>query len=226
MQTNRPAKIPPALRDLMPATAEGAQAPAARRDGSAFKQGVVVLLIGLGIMWAMELLDFLTPGIDFDQWGIHPRSVSGLFGILLAPILHGGLGHLISNSIPFVILGGLVMLRGGVKQWAVVTAFSAIVGGLLVWLLADIFSSGSVGSVHIGASGVIFGYFGFLVARGIFERSLAGILIAVVVVFLYGGFIWGVLPSNPHISWEGHLFGAASGVGLAFMTRPRKEKKA
>lgn len=219
MQKNPPRSIPPALRDLMPAADQGGKAPAKGGEkGAALKQGVIVLLVGLAIMWGMEVLDLILP-VDMDQWGIQPRSVGGLFGILLAPILHGGIGHLISNSIPFFILGGLVMLRGGVKQFALVTAVTTIVGGLCVWLVAG--SS----SVHIGASGVVFGYFGYLLARAIFERSLGGILIAVVVVMLYGGFIWGVLPTVPGVSWEGHLFGAASGAGLAYLTRPRREAK-
>jgi len=202
----------------MPAQDRGATPAKGDGKSSSLKQGVLVLLIGLAIMWGMEILDLILP-VDMDQWGIHPRSIGGLFGILLAPILHGGIGHLIANSIPFFVLGGLVMMRGGVKQFGIVTAVTAIVGGLCVWLVA-----GS-NSVHIGASGVVFGYFGYLVARAAFERSVMGILIAVVVIMLYGGFIWGVLPSAPGVSWEGHLFGAASGAGLAYLTRPRRDAK-
>ncbi|MFO0749086.1 MAG: rhomboid family intramembrane serine protease [Myxococcota bacterium] len=211
--------IPPGLRGLMPAETSAKTPAKGDSDKTTLKQGAMVLAVSLAVMWGMEILDLVLP-IDFDQWGIRPRTFGGLFGILLAPILHGGFGHLLANTLPFFILGFLVMLRGGVRQWTIVTAFTTIVGGLGVWLVA-----GS-NTVTIGASGVIFGYFGYLMARAIFERSLGAIIIAGGVGFLYGGLIWGVLPGMPGVSWQGHLFGALSGALWAYLSRPAKKAAA
>ncbi|WP_437337990.1 rhomboid family intramembrane serine protease [Sorangium sp. So ce296] len=161
--------------------------------------GVVALL------WAIEILDMAVFHGSLDALGIRPRTIPGLVGIALAPWLHGGFAHLIANTVPFVALGWLILLRKK-SDLALVTLLSALVGGLGVWLI------GSSSSVHIGASGVIFGYFGFLLLRGWFERSLLSIALSLVVGFVYGGMIWGVLPTRVGISWEGHLFGFLGGV--------------
>lgn len=166
------------------------------------------LLFGLlGIMWAVEILDLL-PFVQLDRYGIHPRSVSGLVGIVLAPFLHVGFGHLMVNSVPFVILGGTVLL-GGVRVFWRVTVFVTLAGGLGVWLFAGKFSN------HIGASGLIFGYLGFLLARGFFEKSPSWMLIAVAILIVYGGLLFGVLPLQTGVSWQGHLFGFLAGIGAA-----------
>jgi membrane associated rhomboid family serine protease len=150
--------------------------------------------------------------------------MGGLVGIALAPLLHGGFGHLIANTIPLITLGWLIMLRE-TRDLIAVTVLSALVSGLGVWLV------GASYSVHIGASGVIFGYFGFLLLRGYFERSLIAVLLSIVVAVLYGGMLWGVFPSGRLISWEGHLFGFLGGVLAArFMARrppaPRPARRA
>ncbi len=156
------------------------------------------------LMWAIEIVDTIVPVIDLQRHGIRPRSLEGLEGILFAPFLHGGWDHIIANSVPFLILGLLVMVRG-VGWFALITTIIAVVGGAATWILAR-------GANHIGASGVIFGYMGFLIAAGFFERSLKAVLIAGAVGFLYGGVLFsGVLPSDPGVSWEGHLFGAIGG---------------
>ena len=143
-------------------------------------------------------------GHQLNAWGIFPRSVHGLAGIPLAPFLHGSFGHVISNSIPFLVLGGLIAFRG--RQVLLRVSFIVIgVGGSAVWLLGR-------SAVHIGASGLVFGYFGYLVARGWYERKLGSILLAIVVIILYGGLILGVLPARGLVSWEAHLFGLIAGV--------------
>jgi membrane associated rhomboid family serine protease len=162
----------------------------------------------LVVMWVLEVLDTLL-GNSLDQYGIRPRDVDGLLGIAASPFLHGGFGHLVSNTIPFAVLGFLTMVHGMATWWRV-TLLTALLGGLLVWLV------GGAGSVHIGASGVIFGYFGFLLAMGLFERSAKAILIAVLVGLGYGGLIFGVLPAERGVSWEGHLFGFLSGCSVAW----------
>ena len=141
-----------------------------------------LLLLGLtGTMWALEILDLL-PFAHLDRFGIQPRSLSGLLGIVCAPFLHAGFGHLLANTLPFLVLGGIVLLGGSRIFWGV-TLLVTLMGGLAVWLFAPKFTN------HIGASGVIFGYLGFLMARGFFEGSVRWILIACAIFVLYGGLL-------------------------------------
>jgi membrane associated rhomboid family serine protease len=168
----------------------------------------------VAVAWVTEIVDFVVPGRWLDSWGIQPRSLSGLWGILFAPLLHGGLAHLIANTVPFLTLGFLVMLRG-LGTFVGVSLTIMVMGGLAVWLLAP------GNTIHIGASGLIFGYIGYLLARGYFERSFGSLAIAVLVALVYGGALWGVLPSDPRISWQGHLFGFLAGIATAGFMRSR-----
>lgn len=174
-----------------------------------------VMILGSFVLlaWGLELFDLFILGGGFpygrglrglNQYGILPRNLIGLRGILLAPFLHNGLGHLIGNTIPFVILGWLIMLRE-VTDFLAVSIISALVSGFGTWLF------GTRG-IHIGASGVIFGYLGYLLARGYFERSGTAIAMSLFVGALYGSLLWGVLPFQYGISWEGHLFGLLGGI--------------
>jgi membrane associated rhomboid family serine protease len=191
--------------------------PAAGSTKDQIRQRILVLGIGLGIMWGLEVIDAIL-GQPLNNLGIHPRELDGLPGIFLSPVLHADFPHLIANTVPFLVLGFFVTLRG-LRVFTIVTLFTALGGGLLVWLAAR---SGSV----IGASGVIFGYFGYLMAMGIFERSVKSIALAVVVGLLYGGIIFGVVPTDGRVSWEAHLFGALAGVACAYLGNPKKAKKA
>jgi len=165
----------------------------------------ITILSGLvALLWTIEAIDWLLP-LRLDLFGIWPRTEIGLRGIFLAPFLHGNFAHLAANTAPLVVFGWLILL-GGVSDFLFVSAVAMIVSGLGTWLI------GAPGSVHIGASGVIFGYFGFLLLRGLFERSPMSIIVSLIVGFAYGSFIWGVLPNQPGISWEGHLFGFLGGV--------------
>lgn len=173
-------------------------------------------LVGvLAVMWAAELADFLLPFADLDRFGIRPRTVVGLPGIAAAPFLHGGFAHLAANSLPLLVLGGLVM-AGGLRLFAGVSLWVLLVGGLGVWLF------GRSGTVHIGASLLIFGYLGFLLSRGIFERSVGWVLVALALLALYGGLIHGVLPGRPGVSWLGHLCGFLAGIAGAWMMFPAR----
>lgn len=171
------------------------------------KTALVSVLVLLGVFWAVELIDVLIADGALDQYGIVPRTGRGLIGILTAPFLHGDWNHLIANSVPFLLLGGILALRG-VRLFVGATLVIILVAGVGTWLV------GRGPAAHIGASGVVFGYFGFHLAAGWFERSFKAILVAVGVTIIYGGLIWGVLPSDTRISWEGHLFGFIGG-GLA-----------
>jgi membrane associated rhomboid family serine protease len=157
----------------------------------------------LALLWGVLLVDVLLGG-SLRDFGIVPRTLPGLRGILLAPILHGGVLHLLLNSVGLVLLGGLVLCREESYFWAV-TGIGALVGGLGTWTLGR-------SAVHIGASGVIFAYFGYLLLAGVFERRLGGILLSTFVAVVWGGMLLGVLPGQPGISWESHLFGFGAGA--------------
>ncbi len=168
----------------------------------------------VAFLWLLEFVDvFLFQG-RLNFYGIHPRTAAGLWGILFAPFLHGNFVHLMGNTVPFLVLGWFVMLRE-VSDFFLVTAITMLSSGLGAWLL------GAPNSVHIGASGVIFGYFGFLLLRGYFERKPLAIVFSLLVGLLYGGLLWGVLPLTYGVSWQGHLFGFLGGVLAARLLAER-----
>jgi membrane associated rhomboid family serine protease len=173
-----------------------------------FTRQALVLGGLVAVMWGIELVDTVLGG-QLDRFGIWPRQSRGLVGIFCAPFLHGGFRHLISNTLPFLVLGWLIMAKDW-SEWLVVSIVVAGISGLGTWIF------GSNG-VHIGASGVIFGYFGFLLARTWFERTVGSLVMATLVVAMFGGMIWGILPIRTGISWEGHLFGLLGGIAAAAM---------
>lgn len=178
----------------------------------------VMILGGFVVaIWLLEAVDWAVGG-RLDQFGIIPRQLIGLRGIIAAPMLHGSFTHVTANTVPFVVLGWFVILRG-VKAFAVVTAFALVIGGLGTWLIAP------ATSIHIGASGLIFGFFGYLLFRGYFERSWQSIALAAVVLVLYGGMLLGLLPTAVQVSWQMHLFGFIGGA-LAAYVLSRIEKDA
>lgn len=187
---------------------------ATRQFVQSLKAHALTLFGLLAIMWIVEIADSLLPFFEPDRFGILPRTRQGLPGILLAPLLHADFAHLAANSLPFLVLGSLVMLGERGVFWAV-TLFVTVVGGLAVWLLAP------AGAIHIGASGLIFGYLGFLLSRGIFERSFTWILIGLILLLLYGGMIFGVFPGEQGVSWQSHLFGFGAGILAAWAMFPR-----
>ena len=171
------------------------------------KSQVQLLLTILALMWVVEAVDFILGGA-LNAFGIRPRTIEGLIGIVLAPFLHGDFAHLISNSIPFAALGWLILARSRDEFWRV-TSIVWVSSGVGAWLL------GAANTVHIGASGVVFGYFGFLLTRAFFDRHWLSAVIAIIVIAAYGSLIFGVLPFQMGISWQGHLFGASGGVFAA-----------
>lgn len=175
-----------------------------------------ILLIVTAVFWLVEIVDLLIFQERLDNLGIEPRTIIGLRGILLAPFLHGGFPHLIANTIPFITLGWLTMIQE-TSDFYIVSIVSAIVGGLGVWLL------GRPDSIHIGASILIYGYLGFLLLRGWFQKNFPSILLSIIVFFIYGSLIWGIFPSRVGVSWEGHLFGFVGGAIAAWAIA--REKK-
>ncbi|MFO7863962.1 MAG: rhomboid family intramembrane serine protease [Salinivirgaceae bacterium] len=179
------------------------------------------LKIALGffaVIWVVYLVDLVLP-VNFNEFGIIPRELSGLLGVLFAPFIHGNFVHILSNSLPFLVLTFTLFAFYPRVGWIVVV-FGVVVGGLMVWLMGR-------GGNHVGASGLIYTMAAFLVAAGFYARSFKAIVISIIVIFLYGGLVWGVLPTRAWVSWEGHLFGAVAGVLLAFLLKNRlKPKKA
>ncbi len=165
-----------------------------------------VLLALAAAAWGVELLDGSLLGDRLQRHGIHPRQIDGLTGVVWAPWLHAGFGHLASNTVPFLALGWLVSLRG-LRYWAIVTIAAVLAGGGLTWLFAG-------GTNHIGASGVVFGYLGALLGGAIYDRRPAVLAPALVALMLYSGMLAGLVPQRD-ISWEGHLFGALVGFLVA-----------
>jgi len=181
-----------------------------------FSSHVGLLLSALVVMWVVEALDTFALSHRLQSNGIHPRELDGLDGVVWAPFLHSDWGHIGSNSVPFVVLGWLVALRGKTRL-LLTTIVTMIVGGGLTWLVGG---SGN----HIGASGVVFGYFGALLGAAFYERRPATLAPALVAILLYGGMIAGLAPKTG-ISWEGHLFGLLSGVLAArVISGPRPPK--
>ncbi len=171
----------------------------------------------VAVMWIVEVLDAVIFRHRLNMLGIRPRSISGLWGILFMPFLHGNFAHLIANTVPFVTLGWLIMLRE-TSDFLMVTMIAMLTSGLGVWIV------GAPYTVHIGASGVVFGYLGYLLLRGYFERSLTAIGFSIVVALLYGGTLFGLLPLQRGVSWEGHLFGFLGGVLAAYLLAKRATK--
>ncbi len=177
-------------------------APVARSSGPDTR-GVVLVAAMAALMWLVEIVD-LAAG-DLDAAGIRPRDPEGLVGVVVSPFLHGGFGHLIGNTVPFVLLGVGIAL-GGLARVALVTGIVALVAGVGTWITAG------EGTVHIGASGIVFGFATYLLARGLFSRRPLHLLGALVVVLVYGStLLFGLVPT-PGVSWQAHLFGAVGGV--------------
>ena len=172
------------------------------------------LVVGIvALMWVLEIVDLLTRH-PLDPLGIQSRDLDGLTGVLLAPFLHFGFGHLIANTIPLVVLGVIIAFEGMARVLAV-TVIAALSSGAGVWLL------GPSSTVTAGASGIVFGYAAYLIARGLISRSMLHLAVGAVVVVVWGaGLLAGVLP-QAGISWQGHLFGAAGGVLAARLLQGR-----
>lgn len=168
--------------------------------------GVVIAAFVI-VLYLIEGVDSVL-GNQLDAFGVEPRATEGLDGILFAPLLHLGWLHLSANTVPLLVLGYLILLSG-VARWASVTAIVWVVGGVGTWL------TGAPNTLHLGASVLVFGWLVYLILRGFFSRRPGQVLVGVVVLFLYGGALWGVLPGQDGVSWQGHLFGAVGGAVAA-----------
>ena len=187
------------------------------RLGRDRSNALLLVVVMVALMWVLEVVDVVADG-RLDAYGIHPRDTDGLPEIVSAPFLHAGFGHLISNTVPFAAMGAVIAL-GGLARVALVTLIVALVSGLGTWLVA------SPNSVHLGASGLVFGYATYLAARGIFSRRLADFAVGAIVAAIWGiGLLQGLLPQE-RISWQAHLFGAIGGLlAASALTRRRRAR--
>jgi membrane associated rhomboid family serine protease len=164
--------------------------------------------------WLVFLVNNLLCGGQFDQYGIRPRQLSSLPGIILAPFLHGSCQHLAANTLPLLVLGGVLCARSK-GEFVVVTVAGILLGGGLTWLFAR-------NACHIGASGLIFCYFGYLASLAYFHRTFGTLCLSVVCILGYGGLVWGIVPTSTAISWESHLGGLLAGTAVGWLAKLRK----
>jgi membrane associated rhomboid family serine protease len=179
----------------------------APRAGDPRRTALLILFGLVALMWIVEVVDV---ALDhrLDRYGIEPRDVEGLDGVVAAPFLHVGFGHLLANTIPFVTMGVVIALEGS-RRLVLVTVIVGLISGFGTWLVA------SPGTVHVGASGIVFGYATYLIARGVFNRSGTQLAVGAAVVLVWGVALVGGLEPQRGISWQGHLFGAIGGVVAA-----------
>ena len=169
-----------------------------------------LILLWTGLLWLLEAVDQAT-GNALDTFGIVPRRQGELVDVIPAAFMHFGFGHLIANTVPLLVLGFLAALRG-TRRFLAVALTIIVVSGVGVWLVAP------DGSNTAGASGLIFGLFGYLLVRGFVDRRITDVALGGVVALFYGSILWGVLPTEAGVSWQGHLFGLIGGIVAAFMT--------
>lgn len=169
--------------------------------------GLKVVGAMAALMWVVEVVDAIDSH-RLDRWGIQPREGDGLIGVVTAPFLHVGFGHLMGNTIPFLIMGAAIALGGALRVLAV-TAIVALISGLGTWIIAP------AGTVHLGASGVVFGYAAYLIFRGLFDRSLLSLGVGAIVAAAFGAVLLGGLVPHTGVSWQAHFFGAVGGLVAA-----------
>ncbi|MCV2886070.1 rhomboid family intramembrane serine protease [Aestuariibacter sp. AA17] len=155
------------------------------------------------VLLAIEIINLIT-GRALNQLGLIPREATSLFHIFTAPFLHGSMSHFVSNIVPFAIFSFLI-LQDGIKRFVLVTLCILLLEGMLVWALGRT-------AIHVGLSGVLYGYFGYLVLAGFLSKHIKQIIISFIIIVFYGGMIFGVLPQDAFVSWESHLFGLIAGL--------------
>lgn len=172
----------------------------------------------LVLIWTVFLVNDFIFGGALNNFGVRPRETSTLWGILTAPLLHADYGHIVANSLPGALFAGLIAMSSKRLFWQV-TLLITVVGGGLTWLV------GGVNTVHIGASGLIYGWLAFLVVRGFVNRRVMQIILGVILASMYSGLIWGVLPTQMAVSWQMHLFGGLAGIWAAVMFKRGRSRR-
>lgn len=176
-----------------------------RKPGGGFAGGLKFAALYVLAIWTVHIVNLMFFAGGLNYYGIHPLDTSGLWGILFAPLLHANFEHLVSNTVPGAVFAFLVGFSGRRVFWEV-TGIVVLVAGVGTWFI------GGVGTNHIGASGLVYGWWIYLMLRGLFNRSLVQLIVGFLVGAAYSGLIWGVLPSMPGVSWQAHLCGAIGGL--------------
>jgi membrane associated rhomboid family serine protease len=176
----------------------------------AMKENSYLLLIGIGLIWAINFVNWWILGSRLNIFGIYPRRVSGLIGIPVSPILHGHFNHLFFNSFPLFILANLVMLKGYLV-FICVTAGIVLGSGIIVWLIGR-------SAYHIGASGLIMGYWSYLIIQAYQEQTVMSYVLGAISIYYFGGLLMDLFPDKKEVSWEAHLAGFASGIATYYYT--------
>ncbi|MEO7359920.1 MAG: rhomboid family intramembrane serine protease [Gemmatimonadaceae bacterium] len=201
-ERTRSAELEPALRG--PVSTMSRFGTATRTLGGTFKRAAKVFAAMLGVMGVMAALNAVTGGAVDQALGLLPRTARGAWGIVLHPLLHANFQHLAMNAIGLVLIGGTVFLRSERDFWRV-TLLGTVLGGSATWLIGR-------PNIHVGASGLVFAYLGYLLTTGWFDRKLTSVALSIVAGVLWGSALWGLSPMQNGISWELHLFGLLGGV--------------
>ncbi|MBK1879289.1 rhomboid family intramembrane serine protease [Pelagicoccus mobilis] len=175
------------------------------------------LLFLVLLIWGTYLAGVLLSK-DLLQYGILPRDWGNISGVLAWPFLHADLTHLGNNTLTLLVFGAIISLRSSSSEFLLLSFMITLYAGLGVWLMGRPY-------LHVGASGLVFGYFGYIMTRGIYDGRISSVLISTVVMLLFGGMIWGILPTDARVSWEGHLFGFLAGVVLAVRHKPKRRRR-
>jgi membrane associated rhomboid family serine protease len=173
------------------------------------KAAGLVILAFTALLYLVELVNVALHG-SLEGDGVVPRTLSGLDGVVWAPVLHGSWAHLMANTVPVLVFGFLAMATG-ITRWVAVTVLIWVVSGLGVWL------TGPAGTSTIGASGLAFGWLAYLLVRGLFNRAIGQLVVAAALLLIWGGTLWGLLPGTAGVSWQAHVFGAIGGVLAAWL---------
>ena len=181
-----------------------------KRAQQNFRLALRLSLAFIGVIWTVFILDEVF-GLGLTRFGLRPGSVTGLIGLVTAPLLHANFPHILSNTLPLLISSTAMLYLYPNAALRVVPAIW-LGSGLLAWLIGR-------SSVHVGASGLLYGLLAYVFISGILRRDMRSISVSLLVGFLYGSMVWGVLPTRPHMSWEMHLGGALVGGVLAFLYR-------
>src|SRR5215470_8667556 len=179
-----------------------------RSSGEGVLSRFTPILALVALCWIVFAVNNVMFHMELNQYGIIPRRISSLPGILFAPFLHSSLSHIAANSLPLLILGAILCARSK-GEFIVVSVCGMLFGGGLTWLFAR-------HAAHIGASGLVFCYFGYLSSLAYFRRSMGTLLLSVICIVAYGGMIRGILPTSAAVSWEGHLAGLLTGIGAGW----------
>lgn len=177
--------------------------------------GALIIMTSVGaLLWIIEFVN-AADDQQLGRFGLQPRHLTGLRGVLTEPFLHNSFQHMLSNTVPLVLIGWALLLSG-VRIWLTVTAMVVLAGGLLTWLVAP------GNQIIVGASGMIFGWLGYLLARAYFSRQLKWIVVAVLVLLFFGSLLFGLFPTlHSNVSWQAHVCGFAAGIGAGALLHPR-----